>query len=128
MKVIVASTGKDISSQVHDTFGRCPYFLVVELEGKKIMGWKAIENTAVIKTGGAGITAAQLVAEQGADAIIAQRIGPKAIDVLNQFKINVYLADGSIESAVKALANGKLKVFNGVPCNGANGPCREHKG
>ncbi len=109
MKVMVASAGKDISSQVHETFGRCPWFLAVEVRDGKMAGWKAVENTSHTGAGSVGISAAELVANLGAEAVMAKRIGPKAMDILTQFGIAVYISEGTVGEAIGKLIRGELK-------------------
>lgn len=44
MKIAIGSTGKDINSNVDVVFGRCPFFIIAEVEDKKIVRIEAIEN------------------------------------------------------------------------------------
>ncbi|MCK4525604.1 MAG: NifB/NifX family molybdenum-iron cluster-binding protein, partial [Candidatus Andersenbacteria bacterium] len=92
-------------------FGRCPYFLIVEIEDKKIQGFEAIENTSAKQMGGAGISAAQVVAEKDVDAIITGNIGPRALDVLGQFNIKIYNGSGSIDDVLQKFIDGKLETI-----------------
>jgi len=46
MKIAISSTGKGLDSEVDARFGRCPYFVIAEIENKKIKSVKSIENTA----------------------------------------------------------------------------------
>ena len=112
MKVIISSTGKDLESSVSNVFGRCPYFIIVEVKGSKIIDFKAIDNISANQVGGAGISAAQAVAEKGAEAVITGNVGPRASDVLKQFKIKVYAGTGTVKNAVQLLIKGKLKVIS----------------
>lgn len=111
MKVAVSSTGKDIESQVSNVFGRCPYFIIVEIENKKITKVEAIENTSAKQMGGVGISAAQTVAEKDAKAVITGNIGPRASDVLRQFSIEVYNGSGckSVKEALQKFIDNKLE-------------------
>jgi predicted Fe-Mo cluster-binding NifX family protein len=109
MKVAISSTGKGLKSRVDARFGRCPYFAIVEIENKKIKSEKTIENTATSQFGGAGITAAQLVANEKVNAVITANAGPRAFQVLSQLKIDIYQGQGKIEDVVKQFIEGKLK-------------------
>ena len=108
MKIVVSATEKDINGPVDMRFGRCPYFLVIEAEGKDIKGHKAVENRSANQMGAAGMTAAQEVAEMKPDAIITVNIGPRAFIVFKQLGIDVYQASGTIKEAVEAFLQGKL--------------------
>ena len=109
IRIAISATGQDLESDIDARFGRCPYFLIAEIRDKKIKKIKAIENTATEQAGGAGITAAQLVADQEVEAIISVNVGPRALDVFNQLNIKVYQAKGKIKNAVQQFIDGKLE-------------------
>lgn len=112
MKIAISSTGKDLESNVDVRFGRCPYFLIVEIEDKKIKKVKAIENIATAQAGGAGITAAQIVANEKVEVIISVNMGPRAFDVFGQLGIKVYQGQGKIKDVVQQFIDGKLKEIS----------------
>jgi predicted Fe-Mo cluster-binding NifX family protein len=112
MRIAISSTGKDIKSEIDVRFGRCPYFVIVDIEGKKIKSTKTVENTATAQAGGAGVSAAELVGNQKIDAVITGNMGPRAFDVMAQLGIDVYQAEGTIEDVVKQFIDGKLRKIN----------------
>lgn len=68
MKIGISSTGQKLEDKIDARFGRCPYFLIVDIgENNEVKLEKAIENTAAAQAGGAGPTAAQLVANEKVD-------------------------------------------------------------
>ena len=109
MKIAISASGNSLESEIDMRFGRCPYFIFVELEGKEIKGHEIIENTSANQTGGVGITSAELVAKKGAQAVLTGNVGPRAFSVFSQFNIDVYQVSGKVIDAVKAFADGKLK-------------------
>ena len=109
MKVAISSTGKELESEVDVRFGRCPYFLIVEIENKEVKNFKVIENKAAMQFGGAGMTAAQLVANEKVDAVITRAIGPRAFSVLTQLGIEIYQGSGKIKSVIEKFIDGKLE-------------------
>jgi len=117
MKIAISSTGNNLESEVDARFGRCSYFLIVEIENNEIKDFKAIENTAKAQMGGAGITAGEIVAKQKVDAIITVNLGPRAFSVFEQFKIKIYQGEGKIKKAVQDFLDGNLKELTN-----ANGP------
>ena len=121
MKIAISSTGKNLESDVDARFGRCAYFLIVEVKNKKIKDFKTIENTATPQMGGAGITAAEIVANQKPDTVITTNLGPRAFQVFNQFKIKVYKGQGKIKNVMQDFIDGKLTKMSE-----ASGP--QHKG
>lgn len=94
--IIVTSEGKDRDSLIDQRFGRCKYFLV--FDGDE---FRPVENEGAIQGHGAGIRAAQQVAELGADAVITGEVGPNAKDALDKLGIKAYSASGAAEEAVR---------------------------
>ncbi len=113
MKMVISATGKDINGPVDARFGRCPYFMVIEAEGKEIKSHKVVENRSASQMGAAGMTAAQDVAEMNPDAVITVNMGPRAFIVFQQLGVKVYQGSGTIKEAADAFLNGKLKKIEG---------------
>ena len=109
MKIVISSVEKNLDGNISDTFARCPYFIFVEIEDDKIAKFEAIENTGANQMGGAGISAAQTVAEKNVEAVITANLGPRAADVLGQFGIKTYKGSGSIKEAVQKFIDGELE-------------------
>ena len=109
MKIAISSTGKDLESEIDARFGRCNYFLIIEIEDNRIKDFKAIENNAKAQVGGAGISAGEIVAKQKVDAIITVNLGPRAFSVFEQFGIKIYQGEGEIKEVIQDFINGKLK-------------------
>ncbi len=108
MKVAISSTGKNLESEVDARFGRCSYFLIIEIKNKEIKNIKAIENTAKAQMGGAGITAGEIVANEKVNAVITTNVGPRAFSVFEQFGIKIYQGQGKIKDAIQDFMKGKL--------------------
>ena len=121
MKIAISSTGKTVEDEIDVRFGRCPYFSIVELENKEVKNVKAIENTAKAQVGGAGITAGEIVGNEGVEAVITTNLGPRAFSVFSQLGIKVYSAGGSIKKAIQDFIDGKLSEISD-----ATGP--QHRG
>ena len=62
--------------------------------------------------GGAGVSSAQLIVEKCVDVVITKNMGPRAMDVLKQFNIEVYFGDGVIKDVLQFFIDGKLKKIN----------------
>jgi predicted Fe-Mo cluster-binding NifX family protein len=92
-------------------FGRCPFFVVVDLER---MSEISIPNANVNSASGAGIQAAQEVAKQGVSALITGNIGPNAMQTLSAAKIDVYQHQGGIavRAALEAFQRGDLSKID----------------
>lgn len=106
MKVAVSSTGGSLDSAVDPRFGRCSVFLLVDTE---TMQHQVVSNFSVGAAHGAGIGAAQAVAQQGVKAVITGHVGPNAHMALTQVGISVYTgAVGTVEAAVNQYKSGAL--------------------
>lgn len=109
MRIAISSTGKTLESEIDSRFGRCSYFLIVNIENNEIKDFNSIENTAKEQSGGAGISAGKLVSEQNVDAVIANNVGPRAFSVFEQFNIKIYSGEGKIKDALQQFIKGELK-------------------
>jgi len=103
-------------------FGRCPFFVVVDLDS---MSETSIPNANVNATSGAGIQVAQDVARQGAAALITGNIGPNAMQTLSAAGIDVYLHQGagSVRDVLGKFKLGELTKVAGpsVPGHAGSG-------
>lgn len=107
-KMIVAIPVDDTRENICVSFGRAPYFLFCGEDGSSRIG----QNPAAQAEGGAGIQAAQFVADQGAQALITVRCGENAAEVLKAAGIAIYQADGlSAAHNAAALAEGRLPLL-----------------
>ncbi len=109
MKIAVSSVGKELDSEVSNVFGRCQYFVIVEIENKKITKTEVIENTSAKQMGGAGVQAAKIVAEKGVEVVITKNIGPRASSILRQFEIKAFRGNGTVREAIENFLEGKLE-------------------
>jgi predicted Fe-Mo cluster-binding NifX family protein len=104
MKVVVSSSGKELSSDSSPQFGRCPVFVIVDTES---MQFESVDNPAANASGGAGVRAAQLVVDAGVQAVITGRVGPKAGQVLQAAGVPVHLFQGG--TVLEAVEDYKAK-------------------
>ena len=99
MKVIITAMGSDLNSQVDPRFGRCKYFLTVDTE---TMEFEATLNGNQDAMGGAGVQAAQTVANKGVDALLTGSVGPNAFQTLSAAGLKIYTgAHGTIKEVLE---------------------------
>ncbi len=117
MKLAVSATGNTLDAVVDPRFGRCPYFIVAEVEQGKLKSFRAIANPGAGAFGGAGITAAQLVANEGVSVVLTGNIGPRAYQVLSQAGVKLVLgvAGMKVRDAIEAYLKGELKETQAPP-------------
>lgn len=117
MKIAVTSSGPNLDSPVDPRFGRAPFILIVD---PGTMGFEALDNSAnadALK--GAGIEAARLVCDKGAEVVLTGHCGPNAFKALAAAGIRVANdASGSVRAVVLAHVAGRLLVSDGPNVEG----------
>ena len=86
MKIIITSTGNELSSKLDLRFGRAKYFCLYDENTRKT---KFYINEQVNAQGGAGRKAAEKMVELGVKKVISGDFGPNAKDLLNKFQIQM---------------------------------------
>jgi predicted Fe-Mo cluster-binding NifX family protein len=103
MKLCITSKGKTLESKVDETFGRAPYFLIVDTETKE---FHAVKNAALTAGRGVGVVAVQILSDLGAEALLTGIVGPNAFQALQAASIKAY--EGALETDTAA---GALEKF-----------------
>jgi predicted Fe-Mo cluster-binding NifX family protein len=98
--IAVASDGETLEDSVSQIAARCPYFLFVDSNGKRV---KAVENPYKDTRGGAGVSAANFLAGRDVTAVVAGSIGNKMRDALEAHEISFFEFEGSGEEAVREI-------------------------
>lgn len=100
MKIAIASTGKEPTSEVNPVAGRAPYYLIYE--NKKLI--KTIKNPFAIGGGGAGFGVAKMLADENINLVVAGKFGENMIMALEQKGIEKKeLYDITVEEAIKKI-------------------------
>ena len=99
MKICVTSVSGDLDAQVDPRFGRCQYFMIVDSES---MQFESVSNLAVTSGSGAGIQAAQTMANKNVKVIITGNVGPKAFQALSATGITIITgASGKVSTVIE---------------------------
>ena len=111
MKIAISSTELSPDAWVDFRFGRCRCFAIVDVEADTC---DYIDNEAAALGGGAGLQAAQMIADAGVDAVITGNIGPNASSVLEAAGIKTFLCNpGTIREVLQHYRNGLLPEASG---------------
>ena len=106
MKIAVTSTGPTLDDMMEARFGRCPYFLIIDLD---TMEFEAFENPNIALGGGAGIQSAQLMADKGVSTVLTGNCGPNAFQTFGAANIQVITGvSGRVRQAVEKYKSGAL--------------------
>jgi predicted Fe-Mo cluster-binding NifX family protein len=107
MKIAVTSTGTLLESEVDPRFGRARYILIVDTD---TLDFEAVDNSGNANAfKGAGIGAATMVSDKGAEVLLTGYCGPKAFLTLDAAGVKVVNdISGRVMDAVSAFKNGKV--------------------
>lgn len=104
MKVAITSTGKTLDDPVDLRFGRCSYFLIVDLDTLEV---ECLENAGQSVGGGAGIQSAQKMADKDVKTVLTGNCGPNAYRTLDAAGIEVVVGvSGIIREAIERYRKG----------------------
>ena len=105
--IAVASDGKTLKDFVSQLAARCPYFLFIDGTGKLL---EAVDNPYVETIGGAGVSAANFLAERNVTIVIAGMFGDKMKNVLETKEIAYFESQGTVEEAIKKVLEKKDRI------------------
>jgi predicted Fe-Mo cluster-binding NifX family protein len=105
-----------LESEVSAHFGRCPYYTIVGVEGTEILQTEVLENPYFDNHQPGAVP--NFIRTQNVDVMIAGGMGPRAIDLFNQFGIEVATGvQGQVRNVAAAYLDGRISgVF----------PCEHH--
>jgi predicted Fe-Mo cluster-binding NifX family protein len=108
MKVAVTAKGKTLQDAVDPRFGRAMYIILVDTDS---MEFEAIDNSANINAfKGAGIHAASMICERGAEVLLTGYCGPNAYKTATTGGIKVVSdVGGTVEEAINKFKQGELQ-------------------
>ena len=114
LKIAVSAQDGSLDAKIDMRFGRARYFILVDPD---TWDFEVVDNKQNIQApAGAGIQAARIVADHGADVLIAGNCGPNAFRTLKAADIKVFAGlDGTVREAINSYKNEELK-----PAEGAN--------
>jgi len=116
LRVCVPAVSNTLDAKMDGRFGRAPWFIIIDPE---TLTFKAVENTAIKSTSGAGIQAARLVAEEGVGVVISGNMGPNAYQALSAAGIVVMTgASGTVMEVLEQYRAGRLKAASSPTVGG----------
>jgi predicted Fe-Mo cluster-binding NifX family protein len=113
--VVSADDGSGLDSVVSPHFGRCPYFIMVDLDGCEVQQVTAVTNPYYRHHQPGQVP--RFIRERGADVMITGGMGRRAIALFEQYAIEAVTgASGTVRRSLEQYLGGALQ--------GAQ-PCRE---
>jgi len=119
MKIIIPTNDKKgLSSKLAEHFGRCYTYTLLDENGKVI---EIIDNTSE-HMGGIGLPP-ELMKKHGANVLLCKDLGPRALNLCQEFCIEVYVYPArTVKEIFNLWKNKKLKKA------GLGDVCEEHRG
>ena len=117
MKIAVTSRGTDLDSAVDPRFGRAAYILIIDSDTRTFEVLDNQENVDAFQ--GAGIQAAVMISDKGADVLLTGYCGPKAFETLQAAGIKVVNdAVGTVDAVVRDFKDGKFSFAQSANVEG----------
>jgi len=120
MKICLPTSGKNgLSEIVYNHFGSAPYFTIYETASKTV---QVVENDNIHHSHGA-CHPVGVIKKYGIDVIITNGMGRRAVKMLNDNGIKVYLLNGEkVEEAINKFTKNELIELNFEnACSGNHG-------
>ena len=116
---LACEDNQGLDGQISQHFGRCPYYLLVDVEGDEVKNTEVVNNPYYHNHVPGKVP--QFISEQAVNVMIAGGMGPRAIDMFTNFGIEVATgAIGNVGNVLQAYLRGEI---SGVE------PCRhDHPG
>lgn len=117
MKIAVTAKGNELTSPVDPRFGRAAHILIVDSE---TMDFVALDNSANVNAfKGAGIQAATMICEHGAEVLLTGYCGPNAFRTLEAAGIKVGSdTAGTVVEAVENFKRGAVRFSEAANAEG----------
>ena len=114
------SNGMD--SVVSPHFGRCPYYVLADLDGQDVKQVNVVANSNYGRH--APGTVPTFIRDQGADVMLAGGMGRRAVALFEEYGIQAVTgASGSVRHALEQYLNGELQ--GAEPCLTSRGHTRD---
>ena len=104
---LATEDNQGLTGQISQHFGRCPYYLIVQVEGLEIEKSESVNNP-YYNSHALGMVP-QFINEQGVNVMIAGGMGPRAIDMFTSLGVEaVSGATGNVGNTLQAYLTGDI--------------------
>jgi predicted Fe-Mo cluster-binding NifX family protein len=114
MRIAIPAENKSgLDSLISPHFGRCPYFILVDVEGQEVKAVSAIDNPFYGNHAPGQVPA--FISSQGTDVMLTGGMGHRAVSFFQQYGIEAVTgAAGTVHQALQSYLEGKLSGVE--PC------------
>ena len=119
MKIAITASGEDFNSPVDRVFGRAKYFVITDPEETSVEVLGNSQNVNAAQ--GAGIQAAQHIANKSVDVLLTGNVGPNAFRALDAASIQVFQFGKDVQTirdALTAWKEGRLQQLQAPTAKG----------
>ena len=110
---ISAANNNGLDSRVSEHFGRCPYFIIVEVEGQEVTGVTTVDNPYYGNHAPGQVPT--FINSQGAQVMLTGGMGHRAVSFFQQYGIEAVTgASGTVRQALQSYLGGELS--GAEPC------------
>lgn len=110
MKVAISAKGSDLFSEIDPRFGRAAMIIIVDLDTMELETFDNSVNANSFR--GAGIQAATMIHDRGAEVLMTGYCGPKAFQTLQAAGIRVVSdVTGTVGEAVERFKSGEVEYL-----------------
>ena len=112
---ISAANNNGLDSRVSEHFGRCPYFIIVDVEGQEVTAVTAVDNPYYGNHAPGQVPA--FINSQGVQVMLTGGMGGRAVAFFQQYNIEpLGGASGTVHQALQSYLSGELRGVE--PCAG----------
>jgi predicted Fe-Mo cluster-binding NifX family protein len=117
MKIAITAKGTTLDVEVDPRFGRAPYIIIVDTE---TMAYEAMDNSENVNAfKGAGIQAATMVADKGAEVLLTGYCGPNAFKTVQAAGMKVVNdITGTVQEVVQKFQDGTVVYSDSANTDG----------
>ncbi len=104
-----ADDNEGLKSRISHHFGRCPYYVFVEVEDGHIVSVNGEENPYYTSHEPGAVPG--YISSKNADFIVAGGMGPRAVQFFEQYRISPIIGvSGVVEDVLKDILEGKYET------------------
>jgi len=101
IRIAIPANGPDLTSEASEHFGRAPYFIVVDVEGGKVVGVNVVKNPTLEHHVHGEVP--RLMAKLRVKVVACKGIGPRALRALEELGIETLIADPNLRTVKEVL-------------------------
>ncbi len=126
MKIAVtAESDQGLGSPVSYHFGRCPYYIFVNVEDSKLTDSVAVPNISAANHSPGELPV--FIRRNGVGVLLTSGMGSQAVDFFTQYGIEVVTgAQGTVQQAIEQYLSGQLRGYSPCPQSQEHGHGHNH--